>query len=97
MWPRYFTLEWSVQPEATGSRRITGYVANTSGLPVDSVQILAQALDASGSVIGQRLTWVSGLIPPRGRESFRVDDLPAANTYRVGIWNFEFREGGDPR
>jgi hypothetical protein len=85
VWPRYFTLEWSAEPEAAGGQRIAGYVYNTDGFAADRVQILAQALDASGSVIGQRLEWLSSVIPADGRAFFRVDHLPRASAYRVSV------------
>jgi hypothetical protein len=92
VWPQYFTLDWSVEPESTGSRRITGYVYNTNGRSAERIQILAQALDASGSVIGQQIAWVTNVVPPHGRDSFRVNRLPIAAAYRVSVWNFEFRQ-----
>lgn len=92
VWPQYFKVEWSAEPGVRGARRITGYVYNTFGLAADSVQILAQALDASGAVIGQRLAWTPGWVPAYNRASFTVDDLPTASSYRVSIWNFQFRD-----
>lgn len=91
-WPKYFKLDWTVEPALNGSQRITGYLYNASGFPADSVQLLAQALDASGSVIGQRLQWVEGTVPGEGRVFFRIDGLPPANAYRVSVWNFELRQ-----
>jgi len=89
-WPQYFKLEWSAEP--AGSRPVTGYLSNVSGVPADNVRILAQALDASGSVIGQRIAWVPGMLPAYDRVFIRVDGLPAANAYRLSVWNFEFRD-----
>jgi hypothetical protein len=92
VWPQYFKVDWTVEPGVTGARRITGYVYNTFGLPADDVQILAQALDASGAVIGQRLAWAPGWIPAYNRAVFRVDDLPTATSYSVSVWNIQFRD-----
>ena len=88
VWPEYFTLEWSLRPADAGRQRIDGYVYNNSkGFPADRMQILAQALDRSGSVIAQRLEWITNIIPPSGRAYFTVGALPAANVYRDSIWH----------
>ena len=87
VWPSYFRVEWAVQ--SAGSDRVAGYLYNTSGVPADHVQILAQALDASGGIVGQKIAWVTGVIPPYTRTFFGVGGLPAASTYHVSVWNFE--------
>jgi hypothetical protein len=90
-WPQHLKLEWSVT-DRPGGRRIDGVVYNDFGLPAADVQILAQALDASGAVIGQRIVYLPDWIPPRNRSFFRVDGLPPASSYRVSVWNFRFRD-----
>jgi hypothetical protein len=99
VWPQYFTLEWSAEPDAAGSARIAGYLSsNSKAFPARDIQILAQALDGSGSVIGQRIEWVPGVLPPSGRIYFMVAGLPPATAYRVDVWNWEFLQapGGGP-
>ena len=63
------------------------------------MQILAQALDGSGAVVGQRLEWVPGVLPPGGSLYFTVDALPPADAYRVSVWHWEFLQapGGGRR
>ena len=90
VWPQYFKVEWVAEPP--GSGRIAGYLYNTHGIPATNVQILAQALDASGSVIAQRIAWIPGVVPPYNRTFFRIDHLPAASAYRLSVWNFQLRE-----
>ena len=90
-WPQHLKLEWSAT-DGPRARRINGYVYNDHGLPATDVQILAQALDASGAVIGQRVVWVPDWLPPHNRSGFRVDGLPPASSYRVSVWNFRFRD-----
>jgi hypothetical protein len=99
VWPQYFTLEWSVEPTAAGSARIAGYLSsNSKAFPASNIQILAQALDDSGAVIGERIEWVPGVLPPSGRIYFTVAGLPPAKTYQVNVWNWEFLQepGGGP-
>ena len=100
VWPSYFTLDWSLEPAEAGWQKIDGYVySNSKAFPARNMQILAQALDESGSVIGQRLEWVPGVLPPGGWIYFTVGALPPANAYRVSVWHWEFQQmpGGGRR
>src|SRR5882762_2614849 len=53
-WEHRFKLEWSVDPEPDGNRRIRGYIASQYGERAEAVRVLGQALDASGAVVGPR-------------------------------------------
>src|SRR5204862_2942054 len=56
-WEHWFRLEWTAQ--AKGDRReIDGYVYNSYGRAAAHMQMLAQALDASGNVVTQKIEWV---------------------------------------
>jgi hypothetical protein len=57
------------------------------------MQILAQGLDASGNIVGQKLAWVPGSVPPFNRAFFTVPGLPPAERYRVSVWAFDFVQG----
>src|SRR6266851_7934840 len=70
-WEHYFRLDWTAQAKGHG-REIDGYVYNNYGSPAANVQILAQALDAQGTVVAQKLEWVPGIVPPLNRSYFRV-------------------------
>jgi hypothetical protein len=93
-WEHYFSLDWAAQPTPKG-HAIDGYVHNKYGTAAVSVQILAQGLDASGNVVGQKLAWVPGSVPPFNRAFFIVPGLPPAERYRVSVWAFDFVEGTD--
>ncbi len=58
------------------------------------VQLLAQALDASGNVIGQRLEWGPEVIPALGRVYFEIPKMPPAAQYRVTVWAYDRLKGG---
>src|SRR5919198_775222 len=64
---RWFRLSWEATPEAGDARRLRGWVENTYGEAAGRVQLLAQALDANGVLIGQRLEWLPVTIPGFGR------------------------------
>jgi len=88
-WEHYFRLDYTAQ-----GRSLDGYIYNNYGSPAANVQILAQALDASGNVVGQKLEWVPGVVPPLNRSYFRVAGLPPASQYRASVWAFDWVQSG---
>jgi hypothetical protein len=91
-WEQHFTLEWTAEPEQGNARRLTGYIYNRHGESAVSVRVLAQALDQSGAVVGQRIEWVPGGVGGFGRTYFIVPHLPVADTYRVTIWDYTWHQ-----
>ena len=97
-WERHFSLEWTVESEKGGGRRVTGYVTNHHGEFALSVRLLAQALDQSGAVVGQRIEWIPSGVTGFSRAYFEVPRLPAADTYRVTVWAYTWLQSdGDMR
>jgi hypothetical protein len=47
-----------------------------------------QALDASGTVIDQRIAWGPTGVGGFGRAYFDVRNLPAADHYQVFVWDY---------
>ncbi|HYE90380.1 MAG TPA: FxLYD domain-containing protein [Terriglobales bacterium] len=92
-WEHYFALDYAAGPGRDGND-VEGYVYNKYGSPMAHVQILAQALDGTGNVVGQRLAWVHGVVPPLNRSYFRVGGLPPAPRYRATVWAFDIVQGG---
>jgi len=92
---RFFRINWDVSPERGDTRRLSGYVENTYGEAAGRVQLLGQALDNSGAVVGQRLQWVHGAIPGFGRVYYEIPGMPPAEHYRVTVWAFERIQGRD--
>ena len=86
---RFFRIDWEAAPDRADTRRLRGYVENTYGEAVARVQLLGQALDTSGAVVGQRLQWVHGAIPGFGRVYYEIPGMPAADNYRVTVWAYE--------
>jgi hypothetical protein len=97
-WEQHFTLEWAADQAQNGTRRVNGYVYNRHGEYALDLRLLAQALDPSGAVIGQRIAWVPGGVSGSGRAYFEVPNLPPANSYRVSVWDYTWAQGvGDKR
>jgi hypothetical protein len=92
-WERYFAVEWTAAPERGGLRRLDGYVYNRYGEYAADVRLLIQALDASGAVVDQRVVWGPTGVGGFGRAYFDVRHLPAADHYRVSVWDFRLIQG----
>jgi hypothetical protein len=88
-WEHYFKLDWTAEPKPNGTE-IGGYVYNNYGAQAVNVQILAQGLDEQGNLVGQKLEWVQGGVPPLQRSFFKVAGLPPAPRYRVAVWAFDW-------
>jgi hypothetical protein len=89
---RWFKLDWSAHPEAHENQRVDGYIVNTYGQAAQ-VQLLAQALDASGQVIDQRIEYSLAPVPGFGRSYFNIGHLAAADHYQVTVWSAYFYQG----
>lgn len=92
-WEHYFTLEWADDQGRNGARRVTGYVYNWKGQYALDMRVLAQAVDASGTVVGQRIAFVPGGVGGLSRAYFEVPNLPVASSYRVSVWDFTWAQG----
>ena len=92
---RFFRIDWEATPDRGDTRRLRGYVENTYGEAAARVQLLGQALDTSGVVVGQRIQWVHGAIPGFGRVYYEIPGMPPADHYRVTVWAFERIQGRD--
>lgn len=89
-WEWHFTIDWAVEPEQGGTSRVRGYVTSQHGEYAAPVRLLAQALDSSGAVVGQRIGWVPGGVNGFQRAYFEIPHLPSATQYRVFVWDYTF-------
>src|SRR5262249_24972684 len=93
---RAFKLGWGAAPQKNGGPPpLCRSVGNTNGGAASRVQLLAQALDTSGALVGQKVSWVPGVVPGFGRTYFEIPDMPKAETYRVTVWSYERMQGRD--
>ncbi|MGH7353187.1 MAG: hypothetical protein ACRELS_01230 [Candidatus Rokuibacteriota bacterium] len=97
-WERHFALDWTIEPEKGGGRLVRGWVSNQHGEFALSLRLLAQGLDQSGAVVGQRIEWVPGGVAGFSRTYFEVSHLPPADSYRVTVWEYTWLQSdGDKR
>lgn len=92
-WERRFTLDWTVEPEPGGARRLRGYVSSQDGQHANVLRVLAQALDSSGVVVSQQISFIPGGVGGFQRAYFEIRHLPAADHYRVSVWDYTYRSG----
>jgi len=91
---RWFSLEWSpTQVAGSEAQHVDGYIMNNNG-EAARVQLLAQALDASGQVVDQKIDYPQAPVPGFGRSYFHIGPLAAADQYRVTVWSAYFFQGG---
>jgi hypothetical protein len=87
-WEHHFTVEWAAAEQSPTARKVSGYVYNQNGEFATSLRVLAQALDPTGAVVGQRVAYVPGGVGGFGRAYFEVPNLPATASYRVSVWDY---------
>src|SRR6267378_2248755 len=89
---RWFKLEWSARPDESRARRVDGYIVNTYGQAAQ-VQLLAQALDASGNVVDQKINYALTTVPNFDHSYFNIRHLATTDHYQITIWNAYFLQG----
>ena len=89
---RYFRLEWTAQPVGNNAQRVDGYIVSSYG-EAGRVQLLAQALDASGQVVDEKIDYPEAPVPGFGRSYFNIGPLAAADHYQVSVWSVYFFQG----
>jgi hypothetical protein len=96
-WEQFFKLDW--QPAVRRGRPIVaGHILNDWGMPAASIQLLVDALDERGAVLGQRVEWLGTGLTPGMRAYFEVPAPAPAPTYRVSVYAFQWVQtqgGGD--
>jgi len=87
-WEQHFSFEWTATEQGQSSRKVAGYVYNRNGEFATNLRVLAQAIDAGGAVVGQRIAYVPGGVGGFGRAPFEVPSLPATASYRLSVWDY---------
>jgi hypothetical protein len=91
-WERYLRVDFTAASRPGGSD-LEGYVYSSHGTTIVNVQLLAQGLDASGNLVGQKMEWVPLTVPGLQRAYFRISGMPPAAQYRVTVWAYDRLEG----
>jgi hypothetical protein len=88
-------LEWAGAEDRRGRPLVSGYVYNQrAGSYATSVQLLVEAVDASGQVVGSTSGFVLGDVPPSSRAYFETRAPAKTASYRVTIQSFSWRTYG---
>ena len=91
-WPQYFRIE-SESSARDGRTVVKGNVWNTANWSTKRIQLLLDALDASGQVVNQRVVWLGIDLAPGTHAAFEVP-MPASSGYRVSVFAFDSGRGG---
>jgi hypothetical protein len=89
-WERIFKLDWQVA-ERRGHPSVRGYVVNNSPYSIHSVRLLVDALDASGTIIGQKVGYpTSSAMEPFSKSFFDIAAPGSgAASYQVRVFAFD--------
>ena len=90
----YLRVDFTVEPSKGGRMRVTGYVYNTWDKWATDVRLLAEALDASGQVVGSTSISVYGKVPPGNRSYFDAPLAATGASYRVTVQTADWRTYG---
>jgi hypothetical protein len=85
-------VDWDVTQDGRGHSMIEGYVYNLDGVPVNSVRLRVDSLDAAGQPLSSELRLINGLVPSEGRTYFEFP-APSAANYQVSVDSVETVEG----
>jgi hypothetical protein len=91
-WEQYFRIE--TRPvRGEGRPIVSGTVWNTASWGAKKIQLLVEALDASGQAVEQRVVWLGIDLAAGTHAAFDVP-MPRATSYRVRVYAFDSGRGG---
>ncbi len=93
-WEQFFTLTWEAWQDR-GQPTVGGYIKNEAGFPARKVQLLVEAVDASGRVTGQRVSWLGSDLTSGTRAYFEAPAPAPAATYRVSVFAYDWVQTAD--
>jgi hypothetical protein len=96
-WEHHFAIDWTAGEQGATMRQVTGYVYSQNGEFATNLRVLAQAVDSTGNVVGQRVAHVPGGIGGLGRAYFVVPNLPTADNFRVSVWDYTWLQAPTSR
>jgi hypothetical protein len=88
-WEQFFKLTWDAS-EDRGQPVVRGYIKNDAGFAANKVRLLVEAVDASGRVTGQRVSWLGSALTPGMRAYFEAPAPPRAAAYRVSVFAYDW-------
>lgn len=94
-WEQFFKLDWQAD-QRRGRPVVSGHIMNDWGFPARNIQLLVEGLDGTGSVVGQRVSWLGTELTPGMRVYFETPAPPpgSAAAYRVSVFAFDWVQAG---
>lgn len=89
-----FRVEWEPQLLGGHDPALKGYVENRTQMRITDVRLRVEALDGSGTVVGQSFGWVFGDVPASGRAYFVVPLAATGAAYRVSVMSYDLGARG---
>ncbi|MBI3637685.1 MAG: hypothetical protein HY216_15950 [Candidatus Rokubacteria bacterium] len=85
-----FRVTYTADRSRPESVTVSGRVVNEGRADALDVYVTAQALDATGRVVANGVTFVSSLIPPGGAAAYvaRIPTVPGVVAFRVSVSSF---------
>ncbi len=88
-WTRVFRVDWEIG-DRSGQPTVQGYLQNASPYTLDRIQLLVDALDNTGAVVGQKAFWLLGSpLAPFSRRYFEAIVPQEAPQYRVQVYSYD--------
>lgn len=88
-WERFFKIDWEAVEMEARRPVVRGYVVNDSPYTVTRMQLLLDALDGSGRVVAQQISWLPGTLPAFSRTYFEILVRQRAQAYRVRVLAYD--------
>lgn len=93
---RYFRLEYAAVRSGSGATILRGSIRNTYDLAARNVQLLVEALDATGRTTATARGYVTGDVAAEGSRVFEVRAPGPAASYRVKVLNWDWLSRDGP-
>ena len=94
-WARYFSVD--SRPVTRDGRSVAGgTVWNISDWGASRIQLLVEALDASGRAVDRRVIWLGSDLAA-GSNAYFEAPMPSSASYRVSVFAFNLDAAAGPR
>jgi len=86
-WEQHASIDHQVTPRGDGAV-VWGYLQTGSPYTFHRIRVLVDALDPTGQIVAQQVSWVPGTLGWGSRLYFEVP-MPPAASYRVQVFSWD--------